>query len=177
MGRTWRGMVALGAVVVMVATGCSDDEDASKDTTTSAPTATTADDGYGATTSVPANPCGEFTGTVEVDEAQTGDGASIKVKKVTLEGGNGHIAVHIDADGSAGAVVGHASVTEGETVDLEVPLDAAAESGKYWPMLHSDDGDDTYEFGPGTPDHEPCDGPVVLGDTGPVMAVTELTVG
>ena len=86
---------------------------------------------------------------LEADE-QTSDGATIVVKTVNLPA-NGFIAVHADADGSPGPVIGHSDLlTAGGSTDVTVTLDEAlTASGVVWPMVHIDmDGDGEYTFMP-----------------------------
>ena len=72
------------------------------------------------------------------------------VASVTLPA-PGFIAVHGDADGSPGTVIGHsdllpAGVSENVTVVFD---EALAGSATVWPMVHIDlDGNGEYEFEP-----------------------------
>jgi len=87
--------------------------------------------------------------SLEADE-QTSDGTTIVVKTVNLPS-SGFIAVHADADGSPGPVIGHSDLLPaGENTDVTVTLDEAlTASGVVWPMVHIDmDGDGEYTFVP-----------------------------
>ncbi|MCL1600015.1 MAG: hypothetical protein M3112_00590 [Actinomycetia bacterium] len=86
---------------------------------------------------------------LEADE-QTSDGATIIVKIADLPA-NGFIAVHADADGSPGPVIGHSDLLQaGENKDVVITLDEGlGASGVVWPMIHIDmDGDGEYTFMP-----------------------------
>jgi hypothetical protein len=98
----------------------------------------------------------EATGAVVISpaslaaEEQTSDGTTIVVRTVTLPS-NGFIAVHADANGSPGAVIGHSGLLgAGENTDVAITLDEAlTASGVVWPMVHIDmDGDGEYTFAP-----------------------------
>lgn len=87
--------------------------------------------------------------SLEADE-QASDGATIVIKTVNLPT-DGFIAVHADAEGSPGAVIGHSDLlSAGENTDVTVTLDEAlTESSVVWPMIHIDmDGDGEYTFAP-----------------------------
>lgn len=87
------------------------------------------------------------TGTLNV-ASQSGDGTSITIKKVTIDGSTGWIALHKDVKGEPGAVVGFVEIPEGESKNVKVKGDKKLAAGDYWPMLHKDDGTlGTYEFG------------------------------
>lgn len=163
-------IIATAATGGLLLAGCGDSDEVSTATTdapaVSEPTATTMDPNYSAPpTTDPA--AARFVGIMTVDD-QTGDGTSIVVDSVSLEGGTGHIAIHIDVDGTPGAVVGNGPVPEGVTPELVIPFDDPAASGTYWPMLHIDNGNGIYEF-PGP------DAPLVV-EGEPVMTPIELTV-
>ena len=88
---------------------------------------------------------------------QSSDGKTITVDAVNITGASGFIAVHADADGTPGPVVGHAAIPEGDSSKVVITLDAPVTTGSFWPMLHLDAGTiGTYEF-PGP------DGPVKSG--------------
>ena len=189
MGTKWRGVAIAAAAISLLAAGCGDDEktgtgDTSGSSTTAGGVATTSsagehgdggEHGGDSGTTSAASPCGTFSGTIELDAAQDSDGTKVVVKNYSLKGGNGHLVIHLDSGGSLGAAIGHVGIKEGSGVAMEVPFDEAQESGTYWVMLHTDDGDDVYEFGPGTPDNEPCDGAVLDGEA-PVMGQSKVTV-
>ncbi len=170
MHRSIRSLALPAVALALLTTACSDDDDpttttaAEQSTTTAAP-GTTMDPSYGATSTTDA--ASSLVGIMEASD-QTGDGTVLIVDSVSLQGGSGHIALHIDVDGTPGAVVGNIAVPEGITEDLEVPFDEPAVTGTYWPMVHIDDGDGEYKF-PGP------DVPLKVGDD-PVMTAVELTV-
>lgn len=80
---------------------------------------------------------------------QDGDGKTVTVEEVVLTGSKGFIAVHSDAGGAPGPVIGVSNLLEAGTTDdisitLTEPLTASA---SVFPMLHLDDnGNGTYEF-------------------------------
>ncbi len=120
---------ALGATtaLVLLTAACGDDDEASIPAPTPEPAAA--------------------TGTLNV-AGQTGDGTSITIKKVTIDGSAGWIALHKNVKGEPGAVVGFVEIPEGESKNVKVKGDKKLASGDYWPMLHKDDGTlGTYEFG------------------------------
>jgi hypothetical protein len=83
-------------------------------------------------------------------EDQEGLGLGVVVKSVTLPA-QGFIAVHGDADGAPGAVIGHSKLlAAGTSRDVEIVFDEAVEaSGRVYPMVHIDmDGDGQYVFAP-----------------------------
>ncbi|MGH3441204.1 MAG: cupredoxin domain-containing protein [Nitriliruptorales bacterium] len=110
------------------------------------------------------------TGSISAAD-QSGDGSTVTVDSVTISGAPGWVVVHADNEGSPGAVLGHVSIPEGTSTDVEVTLDAPLdESQSLWPMLHEDAGEEgTYEF-PG------ADVPV-MDDSGVVMMQISFTVG
>jgi hypothetical protein len=140
-------IVTIAALSALMLSACGSDKK-----TTSTPAPATAAAGAAGT----AAPAAAVTGSLDAAD-QTGDGTSITVKSVTITGSSGFIAIHADANGSPGPVVGHVAVPEGASSDVVVPLDAKSPTGAYWPMLHVDAGTvGTYEF-PGP------DGPVKSG--------------
>ena len=95
--------------------------------------------GYGASSTV--------TGTLTAVD-QKGDGKSLIVKSVDLEGiAGGWIAIHKDLNGKPGPLAGLVHLTKGMHSDVKVPFTGVAATGAYWPMLHVDDhAVGTYEF-------------------------------
>ncbi len=80
---------------------------------------------------------------------------SVTVAKVVAPQ-DGWMVIHAQKDGSIGPVIGHAPVTEGENVNVVVPIDTSAATETLYAMLHVDEGEKgAYEF-PGP------DGPVVV---------------
>ena len=144
------GLALLGLVVLGA---CGSD---SKSSTTVAPAGSAA-------------PGATVSGSLDAAD-QTSDGKTITVSTVNITGSSGFIAVHADASGGPGPVVGHAAVPEGDSTSVVITLDAPITTGAYWPMLHTDAGTiGTYEF-PGP------DGPVKSG-ADIVMKKITVTVG
>jgi len=109
-------------------------------------------------------------------EAQTSDGTSIVVASVTLPA-PGFIAVHSNADGKPGAVIGNSELLpEGTSTDVVVDLDQPLEAtGLVFPMVHIDiDGDGEYTFAP--PDNA-VDIPATTADGSIAVAGAEVTIG
>ena len=129
-------------------------------------------DSTSSTTAAPAGsaaPGATVSGSLDAAD-QTSDGKTITVSTVNITGSSGFIAVHADASGGPGPVVGHAAVPEGDSTSVVITLDAPITTGAYWPMLHTDAGTiGTYEF-PGP------DGPVKSG-ADIVMKKITVTVG
>ncbi|MDX1689503.1 MAG: hypothetical protein R3290_00630 [Acidimicrobiia bacterium] len=139
-----RRLFALLAVLALVAAACGDDD---------AATTTTADDGDAVVMS-PAE---------VVFEEQTSDGTTIVVDTITLPS-PGFIAVHGNADGSPGPVIGHSQLLDaGTQSNVAVTLDQPLESSDLvFPMAHIDvNGNGEYEFFP--PDTT-IDGPAMTAD-------------
>lgn len=169
--RTTRRVAAGAAALALTLAACGGDDDSSSTTTpatTDAPAGTeTGSDG--AATS-PAS--------LTLSD-QSGDGTSVTVDAVELPS-EGFIAVHTDADGSPGPVIGVSDLLPaGTTDDVVITLgDPLAETGTVFPMVHIDtDANGVYEFGtvegvdgPGvTAGGDVAVGPVVItvdGDTG-----------
>ena len=111
----------------------------------------------------------DVSGSISASD-QSGDGSTVLVDEVTIEGGGGFVVVHLDDGGAPGEVLGNVEIPEGTSTDVTVTLDSAVEEDvTLWPMLHFDAGEvGTYEF-PGP------DGPVVVdGDV--VMVPIDYTV-
>ena len=113
------------------------------------------------------------TGPAELTASdQEGDGTTVTVDSVTLPT-DGFIAVHADADGNPGPVIGHSDLLdEGTSTDVVITLDTPLEAtASVWPMAHVDaNGNGVYEF---TPPDEVIDIPATFasGDTA-VVSVT-----
>ena len=153
--------LALGIVLTTSLAACGSDP-----ATPAATPSSSASDSAGAAAAA-------VSGAVQAQD-QTGDGTSLKVAEVDLEGiDQGFIGVHMDLDGKPGPVVGVAQVKQGSTQDLTVSFDKPVASGAYWPMLHVDDSTiGTYEF----PKVAGADLPVKDGEQ-VVMKKITLTVG
>ncbi|WP_432256470.1 DUF7282 domain-containing protein [Limimaricola sp. AA108-03] len=89
---------------------------------------------------------------------------------------DGYIVVHaVAADGTAGEVLGHASVTAGENADVAVTIPEALPAGtQLMAMLHVESSDNgTFDFGPEMTD---VDAPV-MRDGAPVMVMFAVPEG
>ena len=164
------GFVVL-AMVVVACDGGTDDT-----TTTAAADEVTTTAAPGDATTV-AEAEGPPTGPSALTaDAQESDGTTLVVASVTLPA-PGFIAIHGDADGAPGPVVGHSDLLPaGDSVDVTVTLDEPlTASATLWPMVHIDFNDNgVYEFFP--PD-ETIDVPGVT-DAGDVAVISvEITVG
>ena len=138
------GLVLL-AVLSLVSAACADDEATE---TTSAPATTTAETTPPAT-EPPAEEPPLSPSALEAAD-QSSDGTSMVVASVTLPS-PGFIAVHADADGGPGAVIGHSELLPvGVSQNVTVVFDEAlTESATVWPMVHIDlDSNGEYEFEP-----------------------------
>lgn len=157
-----RRLLTTLAVLVLLVAACGDDDD---DTAADQP----ADDAAADDGAVPMGPA-ELT-----VEDQTGDGATVTVASVTLPAA-GFIAVHADADGSPGPVIGHSDLLEeGESSDVTVTFDEPlADSATVWPMAHIDtNANGTYDFAP--PDTTD-DGPATFEGGDVAVAPLEYTL-
>lgn len=135
-------LIGATAVAVLALAGCSNDDEAPSEA--GAPPASTASETPSETPSATAD---AVTGSLTVAD-QSGDGTSLTVEKVTIEGADGWIALHADEGGAPGAVAGFVQIKEGDTSDVKVKGDEKLATGDYWPMLHRDTGKlGTYEFG------------------------------
>lgn len=133
MKRTHRRLAILVAATSLIAVACSSDDDSSDSDTTDAATEE----------AIPA------AASLSADE-QSSDGSTIVVASISLPA-PGFIAVHADADGAPGAVIGNSDVLPaGESVDVTVTLDAPlTETAMVFPMAHIDiDDDGIYTFEP-----------------------------
>ncbi len=154
----------------LFAAACSSDSDGAATTTTDGAggeTTAASSDGDAAPPTTPAS---------ITAEDQTSDGSTIVVASITLPA-PGFIAVHGDAGGSPGPVIGHSDLLPaGESTDVSITLDEAlTASGPVFPMAHIDINDNgVYEFNP--PD-ETTDSPATTeaGDVAVVPA--QITVG
>lgn len=103
----------------------------------------------------------QATPAVSASDQTVSDG-TVTVDSVTSDGA-GWIVIHLDDNGSPGAVIGHAAVADGENTDVSVTLDQdITEETTLWAMLHTDAGTEgTYEF-PGDDAPVTQDGEVVM---------------
>jgi len=133
MKRTHQRLVVLVAAISLVAAACGSDDDSSSDTTvaeSSEEVATT-------------------PSSISADE-QSSDGSMIVIASINLPS-PGFIAVHGDADGAPGPVIGNSEVLPaGQSTDVVVTLDSPlSATGMVFPMVHIDiDGDAVYDFAP-----------------------------
>jgi S-layer glycoprotein len=105
---------------------------------------------------------------------QDSDGTSIVIASVSLPAA-GFVAIHSDADGAPGPVIGVSDILPaGESTDVVVNLmEALSGSATVWPMVHIDlDGDGVYTFQP--PDNA-IDLPGLTADGN--VAVTSILIG
>jgi hypothetical protein len=110
-----------------------------------------------------------------VFEAQSSDGTSIVVASVTLPA-PGFVAVHSNADGKPGAVIGNSELLPaGTSTDVVVTLDQPLEAtDMVFPMVHIDiDGDGEYTF---APPYDLVDTPATTADGGVAVTGAEVTV-
>ena len=93
------------------------------------------------------------------------DGSMLTLESVTAPQ-DGFLVIHAMEDGTFGAPIGHAPLTEGENASVEVELSQEVASGDgVVAMLHEDSGEmGTFEY----PETEGVDGPVMDGEM-PVM--------
>ena len=80
--------------------------------------------------------------------SQSSDGKTIKVDEAVFQG-SGWVAIHSDAGGAPGPVIGVSKmVAAGTTNNIEITLDKPlTASAKVWPMLHLEDNNNTtYDF-------------------------------
>lgn len=155
----------LGALSLVVA-ACGGDD--AGETTTS----TTGDD---PTTEADTGDAPPMEPAEVVFEAQQSDGSVVVVASVTLPA-PGFIAVHGNADGAPGAVIGNTSLLPaGTTTDVTVTLDSPLDStAMVFPMAHIDVNENgEYEFSP--PDVT-VDGPARTADGDVAVVGAEVTV-
>jgi len=161
-----RYLIAMMAVLAVVVAACDGDSEETTTTAAEAEATTSAAEAEGP-------PTGPSSLTADDQES---DGTTIVIASVSLPA-PGFVAVHGDAEGSPGPVVGHSELLPaGESTDVTVTLDEPlTESGTLWPMVHIDINDNgEYEFFP--PD-QTIDGPGV-DDAGDVAVIpVEMTVG
>jgi hypothetical protein len=134
-------MTAALALLAAACTGSAVEETTTTTTTTTATSAET-------TTTEAAGPA--VAPSEIVFEDQTSDGTTIVVASVTLPS-PGFIAVHGNADGGPGPVIGHSELlSSGTSTDVMVTLDEPlTETDLAFPMVHIDfDEDGEYDFFP-----------------------------
>lgn len=163
-----RLLAILAALTLMAA--CGGD---TGDTTTTAAGDTTTAAGDTTTTDGAAAPATSPSEIVAED--QSSDGTTVTVASVTLPS-PGFIAIHGNADGAPGPVIGNSELLPAGTstdvvVTLDLPLTA---TDMVFPMVHIDmNGNGVYEFFP--PD-ETIDSPGLFADGAVAVVGCELTV-
>lgn len=149
---------AVGAAVLLTSLAAC----GSTDTSTATPATSPAGDA--AASSAPAPDAG-LTGSLTAND-QTSNGRTLTVASVDLQGApQGWIAIHADANGKPGPVIGTQQIQQGQSTDVVVTLDKPVPSGAVYPMLHVDDNTlGTYEFPkvPGADLPVKADGQVVV---------------
>lgn len=143
-----RRLIPLAAVLLLVTAACTTVAEETTTTTAPATTATTIPATTATTTDTPEPP--PTAPSEIVFGAQDSDGASIVVASVTLPA-PGFIAVHGNADGSPGQVIGHSELlAAGTSTDVTVTLDQPLiATDLVFPMVHIDmDSDGAYTFEP-----------------------------
>ena len=87
----------------------------------------------------------ESKDTVSVTDYSAGE--TVTASNVVLSK-PGYVVVHMEADGAPGAVIGNSKyLPSGESTNVAVPLSRASTGGEVlYAMLHTDNGDGTYEF-------------------------------
>lgn len=163
-----RRLTALALAFGLLVAACGGD-DAADSTTTTEPEPST-------TEAPPATDPGPPTSPADVVfAAQESDGSSITVSSVTLPA-PGFIAVHANAEGAPGPIIGNSDLLpEGTSTDVVVLLDTPLESTDLlFPMAHIDmDGNGEYEFAP--PDNA-IDIPATTADGSVAVVGAEVTV-
>ena len=162
-----RTSVALSALALVAAACATAPEPEAATTTTEAPSAPTTTEQMDE---------GPATSPAEVVfEAQTSDGTTVVVASVTLPA-PGFVAVHSNADGKPGPVIGNSELLPaGTSTDVVITLDQPLEAtDTVFPMVHIDmDGDGVYTFMP--PDNA-VDLPATTADGNVAVAGAEVTV-
>ena len=161
-------LLLIGLALVVAA--CGSTAEVAGTTTTGAPPEPTATTAVSETMDEPAMGPAEV-----VFNAQTSDGTSITIASVTLPS-PGFIAVHSNADGAPGPVIGHSELLPaGTSTDVVITLDQSlTETGLLFPMAHIDvDGDGEYTFMP--PDNA-IDLPATTADGGIAVVGAEVTI-
>ena len=144
---TIRSLLAVGAGLALTLTACGGGDDEATDTTAAAtvPAPATTESAEGtAPGGLPAMQPAAIT-----FDAQASDGTTITVASVDMPAA-GFVAVHSDAGGSPGPVIGTSRLlSPGTSTDVRITLDSplTADTDLY-PMVHIDtNGNGAYEFG------------------------------
>ncbi|MFV1962835.1 MAG: hypothetical protein ACC658_13510 [Acidimicrobiia bacterium] len=160
------------AIFALVLAACTSAADPADETTDEATTTTVAAE--------PTTTEGDMAPAISpaelVFEAQESDGTSIVIASVTLPA-PGFVAVHSNADGGPGPVIGNSELlpvgtSENVVITLDTPLEA---TDIVFPMVHIDMNENgEYEFMP--PDNI-IDIPATTADDAVAVAGGEVTVG
>jgi|GEM_PF-412528 hypothetical protein len=115
----------------------------------------------------------EVNNAIQADDQTLEDPTSVLIAKVVADV-DSFVVIHADDGGSPGEVIGHVSVTAGETTDVEVSLEREAVDGEtLYAMLHVDDpADGEYTFG----DAEGEDAPALDADGAVVVDSFKVTI-
>ena len=98
--------------------------------------------------------------TPSIDFTGSFDGTTLTVASAVIDA-PGWLAIHDNADGGPGPVIGFAPLAVGVNTNVQVVLDSAPSADTIFPMLHYDTGEaGVYEFGT----VEGADGPVRVGE-------------
>lgn len=79
---------------------------------------------------------GDFEGTIQAQD-QSSDGTTVEVDAVSLNQGNGWVAIFTEQEGGPSAVIGTAAIQAAEEGEVIVELDEPLEPGEYalWAQL------------------------------------------
>lgn len=160
------------AGLILLLAACSGTDGAGT-TTAAVPATASPPTTAAASTTISAGPA--TSPAVVVFEPQESDGSQVVVASVTLPS-PGFVAVHGNADGAPGPVVGHSGLLPaGTSTDVAVTLDTALTSTDLlFPMAHIDmDENGVYEFEP--PDNV-VDGPATTAEGEVAVTGAEVTV-
>jgi len=166
--------LVLVAVFALTLAACSPTADSEDQPTTTTEATTTTDAPQPTPTEGDLAPA--ISPAEVVFDAQESDGTTIVVASVTLPA-PGFIAIHSNADGGPGPVIGNSDLlpvgtSENVTITLETPLEA---TDLVFPMVHIDmNGNGEYEFMP--PDNI-VDIPATTADDAVAVVGAEVTVG
>ncbi len=168
-----RSAAGIAAAITLTLAACGGDDDESTSTTTAPPAAdadAATDDAADVAGDAPA-----LSPSALTLADQEGDGTSVVVGSVDLPA-PGFIAVHGDAGGTPGPVIGVSDLLPaGTSTDVVVGFaEPLAATGTVFPMVHIDtDGNGIYEFGA----VEGVDGPGTTADGDVAVGPVVLTVG
>lgn len=103
---------------------------------------------------------------------ETTSGKTIQIPDVVLKDTKGYVAIHSDANGAPGPVIGVSDLlSAGETQDVHVKLTKRmTKSADVWPMIHVEDNND------GKYDFPPNDKPAPLASGGIVVIKVNVKV-